>query len=54
LAATAVGALPTLLLRGFPQRLEDSLFGLAAGMMLAASAFSLLLPGARCRRSNAR
>jgi ZIP family zinc transporter len=44
-AATALGALPALVLRGLPQRVEDSLLGLAAGMMLAASAFSLLLPG---------
>lgn len=44
-AANALGALPALLLRGLPQRVEDSLLGLAAGMMLAASAFSLLLPG---------
>lgn len=44
-AATALGALPALVLRALPQRLEDSLLGLAAGMMLAASAFSLLLPG---------
>jgi ZIP family zinc transporter len=44
-AATALGALPALVLRGLPQRIEDSLLGLAAGMMLAASAFSLLLPG---------
>ncbi len=44
-AATALGALPALVLRGLPQRLEDSLLGLAAGMMLAASVFSLLLPG---------
>lgn len=44
-AATALGALPALVLRSMPQRLEDSLLGLAAGMMLAASAFSLLLPG---------
>jgi ZIP family zinc transporter len=44
-ATTALGALPALVLRGLPQRLEDSLLGLAAGMMLAASAFSLLLPG---------
>jgi ZIP family zinc transporter len=44
-AATALGALPALGLRSLPQRLEDSLLGLAAGMMLAASAFSLLLPG---------
>jgi zinc transporter, ZIP family len=44
-ATTALGALPALVLRGMPQKLEDSLLGLAAGMMLAASAFSLLLPG---------
>ncbi len=31
-------------MRGMPQRVEDSLLGLAAGMMLAVSAFSLLLP----------
>ena len=44
-AATALGALPALVLRRLPQRVEDSLLGFAAGMMLAASAFSLLLPG---------
>lgn len=44
-AATALGALPALVLRGMPQRVEDSLLGFAAGMMLAAAAFSLLLPG---------
>ena len=44
-AATALGALPALLLRGLPQRVEDTLLGFVAGMMLAASAFSLLLPG---------
>lgn len=43
--ATALGALPALALRAIPQKVEDSLLGLAAGMMLAASAFSLLLPG---------
>jgi ZIP family zinc transporter len=44
-AATALGAVPALFLRGIPQRVEDTMLGLAAGMMLAASAFSLLLPG---------
>lgn len=44
-AATALGALPGLVLRGLSNRAEDSLLGLAAGMMLAASSFSLLLPG---------
>lgn len=42
---TTIGALPALVLRNVPQRVEDSLLGFAAGMMLAASAFSLLLPG---------
>jgi ZIP family zinc transporter len=44
-AATALGAVPALFLRGISARAEDSLLGLAAGMMLAASSFSLLLPG---------
>ena len=44
-AATAAGALPALALRNLPQRLEDAMLGFAAGMMLAASAFSLILPG---------
>lgn len=43
--ATALGALPALALRSIPQKIEDSMLGMAAGMMLAASAFSLLLPG---------
>jgi len=43
--ATAVGALPGVLLRAIPTRVEDSMLGLAAGMMLAASSFSLILPG---------
>lgn len=45
LAATAFGALPALLLRRISTRMEDILLGLSAGMMLAASAFSLILPG---------
>jgi len=45
LVATSFGALPALFLRQMPQALEDSLLGIAAGMMLAASAFSLILPG---------
>ena len=36
-AATALGAVPALFLRGIPQRVEDSMLGMAAGMMLAAS-----------------
>lgn len=44
-AATAIGALPGLFLRYLPQKIEDGMLGMAAGMMLAASAFSLVLPG---------
>lgn len=44
-ATTALGAVPALFLRHIPQRVEDMMLGAAAGMMLAASAFSLLLPG---------
>lgn len=44
-AATALGALPGIALRGLSQKFEDSMLGLAAGMMLAASSFSLILPG---------
>ena len=43
--ATAVGALAGVTLRQLSQRAEDSLLGFAAGMMLAASSFSLILPG---------
>ncbi|MFT5642902.1 MAG: ZIP family zinc transporter [Janthinobacterium sp.] len=44
-AATALGAMLALLLKGMPQKIEDSMLGFAAGMMLAASAFSLIIPG---------
>ena len=43
-AATAIGSVPALVLRHVPQKIEDAMLGMAAGMMLAASAFSLLLP----------
>jgi ZIP family zinc transporter len=43
--ATTLGALPVLFLRGLSQKTEDVMLGAAAGMMLAAAAFSLLLPG---------
>jgi zinc transporter, ZIP family len=45
LVATALGSLPALLITHLPQKIEDSLLGFAAGMMLAASAFSLIIPG---------
>lgn len=48
--ATAVGALPVLVVRGLPQRLSDGLLGFGAGVMLAATAFSLVLPGLQAAR----
>ncbi len=43
--ATAFGALLAVVLRDLSARTEDTLLGFAAGMMLAASSFSLILPG---------
>ena len=43
--ATAVGALPALFFRAIPDKIQDALLGFAAGVMLAASFFSLILPG---------
>ncbi len=42
--ATGVGALPVLLTPRVSERLLDAMLGFAAGVMLAATAFSLLLP----------
>ena len=44
-AATALGTLPVLLAWQPSQRLQDALLGFGAGVMLAASAFSLIIPG---------
>jgi ZIP family zinc transporter len=41
---TAAGALPVLFGRTISQRLNDALLGFAAGVMLAASFFSLIIP----------
>jgi ZIP family zinc transporter len=43
-AATALGALPALALRDLSDRMEGVMLGFAAGVMLAASAFSLIVP----------
>ncbi|MBP0050185.1 ZIP family metal transporter [Marinobacterium sp. AK62] len=43
--STAVGAFAALLMRNIKARTQDVMLGFAAGMMLAASAFSLVLPG---------
>ncbi|MBV2203806.1 MAG: ZIP family metal transporter [Pseudomonas sp.] len=44
-AATALGALLAIGLREISSRTQDSMLGFAAGMMLAAASFSLILPG---------
>ncbi|WP_156939080.1 ZIP family metal transporter [Deefgea rivuli] len=43
--ATALGALPVLLSQTIAPRTQDTLFGFGAGVMLAACAFSLVVPG---------
>jgi zinc transporter, ZIP family len=43
--ATAVGALPALFVRHISARWEDIMLGFGAGVMAAASCFSLILPG---------
>ncbi|MGP1667247.1 MAG: ZIP family metal transporter, partial [Rhodanobacter sp.] len=44
-AATALGTLPALFASRISQRAQDTMLGFGAGVMLAASAFSLALPG---------
>ncbi len=43
--ATALGAVPALLGRSMSQRTADTMLGFAAGVMLSAAYFSLILPG---------
>ena len=43
--ATGAGALPVLFFNQISDRLFNSLLGMAAGVMLAATAFSLIIPG---------
>ncbi|MDG6402436.1 ZIP family metal transporter, partial [Pseudomonas quasicaspiana] len=49
-AATALGAIVAVALREVAQRTQDVMLGFAAGMMLAASSFSLILPGLAAAR----
>ncbi|WP_397451408.1 ZIP family metal transporter [Pseudomonas sp. NA-150] len=42
---TALGALPVLVIRRMPIMVGDGLLGFGAGVMLAATAFSLIVPG---------
>jgi ZIP family zinc transporter len=49
-ALTAVGALPVLVGRSVSRRMHDVLLGFAAGVMLSASFFSLIVPGIETAR----
>ncbi|RYF83009.1 MAG: ZIP family metal transporter [Comamonadaceae bacterium] len=49
--ATALGTLPVLLSQQFSQRTYDSMLGFGAGVMLAASAFSLVIPALAAAKS---
>lgn len=42
--ATGVGAIPALLFRNVPRRALNTMLGFAAGVMLAATSFSLIVP----------
>ncbi|MGQ4661019.1 ZIP family metal transporter [Lysobacter sp. F6437] len=50
-AATALGTLPAWFARRLEQRALDTMLGFGAGVMLAASAFSLVLPGIEAARA---
>jgi ZIP family zinc transporter len=50
--ATALGTLPVLLSQQFSQRAYDSMLGFGAGVMLAASSFSLVLPALRAAKGS--
>lgn len=43
--ATGVGAIAVFFARSVPARLQDAMLGFGAGVMLAATSFSLILPG---------
>lgn len=51
--ATALGTLPVLFSQKLSDRVQDTLFGFGAGVMLAACAFSLVIPGLEAARANA-
>ncbi|MGI6113269.1 MAG: ZIP family metal transporter [Mahellales bacterium] len=45
--ATGLGAIPVIIFKNIPHRVYDALLGFAAGIMLAAATFSLILPALR-------
>lgn len=51
--ATALGTVPVMFSQRMSDRTQDTLFGFGAGVMLAACAFSLILPGMAAVREQA-
>lgn len=49
--ATALGTVPVLFSQRLSDRAQDTLFGFGAGVMLAACAFSLIIPGLAAARA---
>lgn len=49
--ATALGTLPVVFSQRLSERAQDTLFGFGAGVMLAACAFSLIIPGIESARN---
>jgi ZIP family zinc transporter len=49
--ATALGTLPVVFSQRLSERTQDTLFGFGAGVMLAACAFSLIIPGLSAAKS---
>ena len=49
--ATALGTVPVMFSHTLSERTQDSLFGFGAGVMLAACAFSLIIPGLAASRA---
>ena len=52
-ASTGLGAVPLFFFRSFPARVRDGFLGFSAGIMLAATAFSLIVPGLRVAATTA-
>ncbi|BFO55854.1 MULTISPECIES: ZIP family metal transporter [Comamonadaceae] len=50
--ATALGTLPVVFSQRLSERVQDTLFGFGAGVMLAASSFSLIIPGLDAAKAN--
>ncbi|HMN79508.1 MAG TPA: ZIP family metal transporter [Burkholderiaceae bacterium] len=49
--ATALGTVPVVFCQRLSERVQDTLYGFGAGVMLAACAFSLIIPGLEAART---